>query len=508
LTPVEVLIRLAADESEWVREGLANNSEVIRFAESAEISSSTLSLLARLPKTGIRQAVALNPNTPVETLQALATDKIKKVRESASATLTAKGVTEVWTWPAGVKTSEDRMRVLATLDDTAVLDYLIENSMVSTRVFALMRTAELGVRPLSEVHRQLRAEKGGGSTQAKNRWIEMRTAGLQGAASDALVDVLISVDADEVAAREVRSGTAFSHEQLLRLLTAKFKRTAWEIASTLPLTPALLEALATAASTSEQRFESWMPEDAGEIGVVVSDGFVSRHPQVLVALHPLTPASVVAKLRKARSKYVRAACLRRQDTTQEMLVTASAEQEPEIRAAAVANSNCPPDIIQQLSKDSDVQVRAAAGSNPSTQHATLRELAREDSAIVLAAVAGNPSCPSDLLKDFFTNPDAGVQRALASNPSLPEPLLNKYLGHADVGLRMVALGNQSTSGTALQSASTDSDPHVRVVVASNSNTPMAALMDLATDSDRSVRAAVRNNTNATDEMKVLTVLRD
>jgi len=507
-TPVEVVMVLAKDKDGYVREGLARNAASILAAESMEAPPSTLQLLARLPKTDIRLAVTRNPNTPAETLRALASDKVKKVRESALAALDATGITEVWTWPVGVKTSEDRMRVLATLDDAAVLERLTDDSMVSTRVFAWMRTAELGVRPIAEVHRHLRAESGGGSTQAKNRWIEMRIAGLRGSASDALVDVMIGVDADGHAAGEIRSGTPFSEEQLLRMLAAKFKWTAWEVASTLPLTTGLLEALATAASTSEPiySYDFWLREYAGHPGVVLSDEFVSRHPQVLVAMHPLTPAPVVAKLRKGRSKYVRAACLRRQDTSQEMLIAASDDQDAEIRAAVVANPNCPPGIVQRLSKDGEAQVRAAVGTNPSTQHSTLRELSLDDDVTVHAAIAGNPSCPIDLLECFVDNPNFTVQQALASNHSLPQAMLDKYLLHTDVTLRLVALGNPSTLGSALQSASTDPDPDIRGAVARNPNTPIAALMCLAVDSERYVRAAIRNNPNVTDEIKVLTII--
>ena len=532
-TPTEVLAALAKDKAEYVREGaaenpsmpgnvledlaegkdsgvrlaVAKNPRTLLIAESAATSSATLRSLAKLQKTEIRLAVARHPNTPDETLQILASDKVKKVGDAAAAALGSRGAAAVWTWPRGVKTADDRMKVVANLEDIDALSLLTSDSLVGTRVFAWMRLGELGAKPLPEVHRNLRAQKGSaGSTAAKNRWIEMRIGGLQGAASDALVDAFICADADEYASAEVRAGTPFTEAQLLRMLQGKFKKTAWEVASGLPLTPALLEALSTVASTSEPLYDySWVPE-AGRSGVVLSDGYVSRHPQALVALHPLTPHPIVAKLRKAKSKYVRAYCIYRADTSQAMLIEAAADPEAEIRASAAANPNCPKDIMNLLAADGDAKVRAGAAMNSAAPGELLRALSSDDAASVIVSLAGNPGCPADLLESLERREASDVHQSLAANPGLPVVMLARYIQHHDLNLRVIGLGNPAAPAAALQAASTEPEAAIRRSVAANPNTPPDTLMHLAMDSEQIVRAAVRNNPHASEEIKVLSIL--
>jgi hypothetical protein len=398
------------------------------------------------------------------------------------------------------------MKAVANLEDIDAVTLLTSDSLVGTRVFAWMRLGELGVKPLGEVHTHLRAEKGGASTAAKNRWIEMRTGGLQGAASDALVDAFICADADAYAAAEVHAGTPFTETQLLRMIQEKFKQTAWEIASGLPLTPPLLEALSSASSISEPIFDSSGVPATGRPGVVVSDGYVSRHPQALVALHPMTPEPIVAKLRKAKSKYVRASCIYRADTSQEMLIEAAGDPEAEIRAAAAANPSCPMDIVKRLAEDRDAKVRAGAAENPAAPEEMLRALSSDSAAYVLVSLAGNPGCPADLLESLERREASDIHQALAANPGLPADMLGRYIKHHDLNLRVTGLGNSAAPAAALQAASTEPEAAIRRSVAANPNTPPGTLMRLAMDSEQIVRAAVRNNPHASEEMKVLSIL--
>jgi len=249
-----------------------------------------------------------------------------------------------WVWPAGMRTADDRMAFIKDLEESEVLLLLIKDAQLSTRVFAWLRIGEVGVRSFDEVRVALRAEKSPGATAAKNKWIDMRITGTDGEVSDALVDLLICADADDYAAMGVRRGAPFTRKHLMRFIDSELRRTAWEIANLEQLNAALLEALASAPSVSERiapLSAAWeeMHDDRGKPGVFISDDdtFVARHPQVLVAMHPLTPSHVLIKLQKARSRYVRAAVASRQDLSQPVFRSLATDADALVRTAVYEN---------------------------------------------------------------------------------------------------------------------------------------------------------------------------
>jgi len=346
--PAEVLEMLGASEGEWIREAVASNP-------SAPVD--VLKVLAKDQKTPVRLAVASNPQTPLDVLVLLTNDKIGGVRNAVRThpNMPASMASEVAKSDADTKVD----RILATTEPRE-LDPFLDDSAMRVRYMAWMRRLELGDMTLDDINVQL---VGGTATTVKNEWLR-RAAESGITASDELVSLIVAIGDDDYLSRGVGWGLRLNEERLVALVSDRtFKRTAWAVASgDQPLTEPVLRALASASSFS-------IPNDFSlsvelPVGVIATTGYISYHPQILVALHPDTPQDVLDKLRKARSKYVRAAILDRPDTTLDNLRTASKDKEPTVRVAVARHPLADEQILMHLALDGDASVRDAVREHP------------------------------------------------------------------------------------------------------------------------------------------------
>jgi len=119
----------------------------------------------------------------------------------------------------------------------------------------------------------------------------------------------------------------------------------------------------------------WSEPEALSPGEIYNDGFITCYPQVVVALHPLTRPETLKKMRKARSKYVRAALAQRPDL--EALPGLAKDKESSVRVAVAAQTATPADILEALAMDAEREVRAAVQANTSAS-----ETARASAALL------------------------------------------------------------------------------------------------------------------------------
>ena len=346
--PAEALEMLGASEGEWIREAVASNP-------SAPVH--VLKVLAKDKKTPVRLAVASNPQTPLDVLLLLTNDKTAGVRNAVRAhpNMPTSMASEVAKSDADTKVD----RILATTEPRE-LDPFLDDSAMRVRYMAWMRRLELGDATLDDIEFQL---VGGTATTVKKEWVR-RAAERESTAPDELVSLIVAIGGDEFLARAVDWGLRLKEERLIEVLADRsFKRTAWAVASgDQPRTEPVLRALASASSFS-------IPEESAlsvvcPVGVIATNGYLSYHPQILVALDSDTPMDVLDKLRKARSKYVRAAILDRPDTTVENLRAASKDKEATARVAVARHPLTDEEILMRLALDSDARVRDAVREHP------------------------------------------------------------------------------------------------------------------------------------------------
>ncbi len=349
-TPPQTLAALAKDASPEVRATVARS-----HATSAE----TLTLLAKDKSAEVRRQLALNRNTPTELLIKFASDKAKGVRLAAirnpGAPLHAATVAAEATERADAKKPKsvsDRAEEILHGDFTPdVLAGYLDDKAMGIRIAAAIRGFEIGLLDAKTTAKHLKQQ-----TEGDNRLFQH----WQQTKDQRLIDVMIDARFDN-ALEAVARDPATPLERLDQLFELKIPTVGWMIAQRPDLTADQLDVLATTPSHSYQSWEAPGPDELG-IGEFYAGGFVSCHPQVIVALHPLTRDASLVKLRKARSKYVRAALAQRPDL--DALPTLAKDKDATVRVAVASQGQTPAGLLGELSLDPDSDVRAAVHTNP------------------------------------------------------------------------------------------------------------------------------------------------
>lgn len=344
-TPTDVLEILLADPEANVRSTVAGNPN---------ITVDQLTRLARDPEKRVRESVAYADHAPAEVLAILAEDPEKSIQRRVAEHVNADPVTRA----KFIKTNAiARGLALATVENVDELTAALNDDKVGVRVSALLRLVEVGEITAAHAKTQL-AAFGSNANQFLNRWLRMRGAGVTAFTNREVLDLMIALKADSFIASAVWH-RVFTDDELRKIAAAKLPEACWAIAHRVPLTPEWLTLLAAAPSHSWIDYGRYMNPNDLETGEILIDGYITRFPQIIVAQHPDTPAAVLKKLRKARSKYVRASALSRPDTPVEDLIAAASDVEPVVRAAAAAHPATPADAVFPLAGDPDGRVRAA-----------------------------------------------------------------------------------------------------------------------------------------------------
>ena len=368
---VDVLTTFATGESDWIRatalanpalpvallgELAANANESIRksVAESPRVAECppAMELLARDPKSKVRVALAKNANVPEWILEVLAGDKLKSVRDAVmrnpSAPIAAKE-------QKPMTAREHAAFVLAQDLTIQEIDGLGQNKYQAVQVAAIVRGCELGLIPYDEALAAIDNYSRSVISQLLNDVVDSWNRSL----SSELYKLLLELYPDEHFASAVSSGRCTEESRLLVLAKSRLPRTCWAVATSESLTEPLLRALIDAPASSD----STDGEDCSSLvgpGVIWAGDYLRRIPQVIVALHPDTPADLFEQLARARSKYVRAAMASREDLPQQLRATLAKDKQSVVRASCARWDNCSVEELARFAVDRDVEVRRAA----------------------------------------------------------------------------------------------------------------------------------------------------
>ena len=382
-TPLAILDAFAQVDSSNIREGLSRNPntppEVLSRILTVRMEDPRtranpwwLTAIARNPSTpaeslwllstqhaDVRSAVAGNPSCPPDLIRTLARDKAKSVRTAVASNPAAPQDVSSSAQEANASARSKKPSVADRVDaifqedlDDQQLQLLLEDDAMGIRIAAAVRGAELGILTPEDCARLLRKEpQNNGARQVHARWSRTR--------DNILFQVMLAGRfEDQLTA--VAQDPETPIETVRILFEAKIPGVAWFFATREGVTAEELDALSTAPSHS---YPMWSEPESLRPGEIYNDGFVTCYPQVVVALHPLTRAETLRKMRKARSKYVRAALAQRPD--QEALPGLAKDKEVSVRVAVAAQAATPAEILEALAMDPEREVRAAVHANPS-----------------------------------------------------------------------------------------------------------------------------------------------
>ncbi|WP_416957910.1 hypothetical protein ACNKF0_09780 [Nocardioides sp. T5] len=170
-----------------------------------------------------------------------------------------------------------------------------------------------------------------------------------------------------------------------------------------------------------------------------------------------------------------------QATPEDVLLQLAAHRNSSIRGAVSANKVVTAETLRLLASDAEVGIRARAGGYAQLPLESLVTLATDAETTVRAAVAGNPSTPPEILTRLASDAEASVVMAVAKNPSATSGVLQTIVDHHGEQRHGVDSASRIVLGGDLLAQ-----------VAANPRTPPEALQILA-DSRNSVRAAVAGN---------------
>ena len=446
-----------------------------------------------------RMAVARNPNTPPNIIEALRKDPHRLVARQAEAT-------------ALIKSG-------ATERQAQLLQEMPAASTGPTGQ-ALVEEANIRLRARTKPDLRLFGSRWAGCLGPQ--WLSLLDAGTQAKLEQVLPDSMkqamaefwvgASVPADEVAAVHLPSALALLAKRSRKEGVQKL------VAASINAPAEVLGRLATSKFDDVRINVAANPATPAAVLAILSGdaAFLVRHR---VAVNPSTPAETLTKL--ADDLTVRRRVAENPTTPIALLTHLAKDAEAWVRVAVAGNQSSPddirPGILNELASDADPAVRCAVAANPATPDAALAMLAADSSVPVRCAFAANPSAPADKLPTVLTalagDEDAKVRKAAAENPATPLDVLIKLAGDDRFDVRERVAHNPATPAdiaatlSAARAASmarnaSRADVDVRLFVAQDLDTPPETLRTLAGDVSWLVCAAAVSNPNAPADILV------
>ena len=227
--------------------------------------------------------------------------------------------------------------------------------------------------------------------------------------------------------------------------------------------------------------------------------------QMTLAVHPATPIDLLATMVEHQNWRIREAVCANERLPVALLARLAADPDKDVRLAVTRNRAVPAFITQIMGSDPNQQVRDAAraanaahiehhqnaGAAPLDGLALLLELAHHNDDTT-ALLAGHPDVGINTLRTLACHQDWRVRLAAVANHNAPVDIVDAGAGDADPDVRQAAVAHHSISAQALDALVADSHQEVRIGVARRS-TRHKTLETLAGDSAVSVREAVAAN---------------
>ncbi|OYD90521.1 hypothetical protein CDG76_30290 [Nostoc sp. 'Peltigera membranacea cyanobiont' 210A] len=493
-TPVQVLERLANDESAQVRAQVAANLDT-----PVEL----LKMLANDQKSEVWRALTRNPNTPMDVLEFLGVEK---------------GIVSIW------NTNTPGNALAKAVEQTLKMDY-------SSRYKALddlLRPATGSQMPAS-VLVQLASRE--------TSWIRSLVAGHPNTPISAL-EPLLNDDYGPVLwaiARRADTPPQLLERLLLTVTDPKsqdYEQISLAICDRREIPPNLLEPLMQ--SNLQQVYQRVaaqpnLPQAIVERLMAVSNDLVL----ITLAGNQSLTAKFLNRLAENPNPKVCSAIVNHLNMTPELWLQLANHTEVSVRQVTAAYSNTPVNILEILARDSDKDVRVKVAANTNSPVNILEQLARDQDASVRTATASNSHLPATVLTQLANDEKVEVCRAVAQNPNTPAPIreslrdlivqpttrqtsptlrglnrlynpstddlvsiLAEYASSENAFVRLVTLLHPLTPHEVLTQGAQSASWLERYAVADNSGTPSVLRQQLAEDSNRIVRAAARVNTNS------------
>ncbi|MDY6804462.1 MAG: hypothetical protein SXA11_11740 [Cyanobacteriota bacterium] len=485
LVPVPVLERLANDESQSVREVVAENP------------NTPVEVLAQLASDTAREVklkVVSNPNTPVEILERLGLSEgiFDKDNSKTPGSVLARAVTQI----------RDRDKL------ADFLKYPVKISQMPGEILEELASHKYCV-VRSQVARHPNAPASALRLLAKDDYSATRCAVSENpnTPADVLESLLRHTKPDDCLYATICKNLASRPDappSLLELLASNVHAWVRRTVAGRTMTPI----------TALERFVN-QESDENVLKRLAGNPSLTPELQARLAEHPIPD--------------IRSHLIYNTNLTPELWQQLAADGEKSVRGALANFAGSPVASLETLAGDEDTEIRHKVAANPNTPKNVLETLSRDAAIIVRAAVAANNDAPGNILERLAEDEKVEVRRAVAENPATPTPvreslrhllsqsreaklsptlrglgriynpetddlpsLLSEYARSPVAFVRFVALMHPLTPAKALAEGSESLCWWERYAVADNPATPAEIRQRLAGDSDRIVRAVCSN----------------
>lgn len=161
--------------------------------------------------------------------------------------------------------------------------------------------------------------------------------------------------------------------------------------------------------------------------------------------------------------------------------------------------DAPLNLLEELAQDKEENVRLGVAMNQNAPVSLLEKLAKDEQDEIRRCVAKHPNTPLSILEELFDDRKSSVRRVavaryLEQNPESLPVVLERYAKNAlPFFTRLLILLHPKTTANTLTENSRSKAWLERYAIAQNSNTSINTLTALAVDINRIVRAAARAN---------------
>ena len=498
-TPAEVLTALSKDKDVYLRSVVASNAitpvavlEVLATDKWPVVLSSTAAnpstpmalrhhlLKALANVSGFRDAVASDPATPVDVLEALARDKKAHVRQAVAANPATpmhvrQPLMQAWLKKAG---DHKRQSIAANVTTPAVvLEALAEDRSTVVR----WEVAENPTTPLAVLE-----------ALAKDKVENVRVGVANNPAAPAALLEALATDGHLDVRRKAAKNASTPRAMLEVLASEADSRLRLNVAQN-PVTPvaaagAMLEALARDKDEDIRWAIACDPQCPAAVLVTLSKDKSTRMRQV-IATNPGASVAMLLSLARDANPHVRKAVAENAAATAEMLQALARDANPQVRKAVAENAAATAEVLQALAHDAqDEPVLAALLHNPSTgpdlAHAVANlllagdprksawyrlQLSKAPPEILHAAKNDDVLhfCGEDPNKSVLAKRALAPLMALGAGPYVEPSRIVQVVGSTDWMVRAAVARNRGTPPNLLKKLASDIHPMVAALAAAN-----------------------------------------
>ncbi|KYC39379.1 hypothetical protein WA1_32115 [Scytonema hofmannii PCC 7110] len=481
-TRIEILERLARDESDLVREEIARNKNT-----PVEI----LTQLAQDLSRRVWVQLTKNENTPVEVLEFLGVEKKLANAYNLKTPGNALAAVVEDTLKRDRRTQEEVFEfLLRNLEGSQMPASTLEKLATNTTSWIRSSAAHHRNTPLSALEKMI------DDTYEPVLWGIARNPN----SSPQLLENLLNKHYEEVAGAMVER-KEIPVNIMERLLENNSQYVRQPVASRHNLPPELMAKII--ATEPEEPVLISLARNPNLTPELLTQFIQHSNSNVHTAVvdHPNLTEAHWQKLAQDKALPVREAVAASGSVLNHILEFLSTDERAEVRSKVATNPRTPENALATLARDEDLTIRAAVATNPNLPSAQLEVLARDEKVEVRRAVARNPHTPAAMrasVQDLVIQPTApptqtsptlrGLSRIYNPQTDDLATVLSEYVESDVPFVRLVALLHPLTPVEILQQRAHSASWLERYAVADNLATPIELKQQLAEDGNQIVRA--------------------